>query len=272
MKVIGNTIVKNEGRYLWFALMSVVDYLDKILVWDTGSSDSTVEIIKEVQKRKPGKIEFKEIGEVGEYEFTEARQRMLEESRGDWIFILDGDEVWWEDSIKKIVDKINKNGDRLDLIANPYISVVGDIYHFQEEAAGQYHLLGHTGHLNIRAISKKIPGLHVDKPYGEEGYYDSEGNRIQDRDPKRMIFIEAPYLHFSNIERSDKKLDDAVMQRRKKIRHELGIKFSKDFKYPEVFYLEFPEFLKNPWVKMDNKFLVRSIVETPLRKIKRRIV
>ena len=269
----GNTIVKNEGRYIWFALMSVVDYLDKILVWDSGSCDKTVEIIKEVQKKKKNKIEFKEIGDVDEHSFSIARQKMLEESNCNWLFILDGDEVWWDKSIRIIVETIQKKGDDLDLIVTPFYSVVGDIYHYQEEVAGQYNLAGYKGHLNIRAINRKIPGLHVDKPYGQEGYFDEKGKKIQDGNPKRILFLDEPYMHFSNISRSSLKSgDDMVMQRSGKKRHEIGIQFPKDFKYPEVFNEETPQYVPPPWKPMTPGFRFRSALETPLRKLKRRLM
>lgn len=48
-----HTLVKNEERYLWFAVTSVIDYVDKMLLWDTGSTDRTIQLIKELKKRYP---------------------------------------------------------------------------------------------------------------------------------------------------------------------------------------------------------------------------
>ena len=88
----------------------------------------------------------------------------------------------------------------------------------------------------------------------------------------KAVFLDYPYLHFSNIQRSSfKKADSMVMQRNRKIRHEIGSKFTKDFKYPEVFYKEKPDLVPNPWIAMSNNYRIRAIVETPLRKLKRRI-
>ena len=50
MKIWANTLVRNEERYIWFAAMSVIEHVDKILIWDTGSDDATVMIIKEIKK------------------------------------------------------------------------------------------------------------------------------------------------------------------------------------------------------------------------------
>lgn len=268
----GNCLVKNEDCYLFFALMSAINYLDKILVWDTGSSDSTVEIIKYLQKKFPKKITFKEYGEVDENQFTKVRQKMLDQTQSDWLFLLDGDEVWWRRSINKIVETIHKVGEELDLIVNPTINLVGDIYHFQEEEAGNYEILGKRGHFNIRAINRKIPGLHVKRPYGQEGYFDGEGKHIQKRDSKRIIFLDTPYLHFTHLRRSSvANGDQQVMQRSKKNIFELGESFPEDFKYPEVLHLKRPNIVPNPWSRRSKYFLLRSLINTPLRKLKRRL-
>lgn len=272
MKTIwGNTIVKNEEKYIWFALTSVINYVDKMLVWNTGSTDKTVDIIKLVQRKYKNKIIFKETGSVDENSFTSLRQKMLQETKSDWFLVLDGDEVWWDKSIKKVADTIRKRGDELDLIVTPFYSVIGDIYHYQEEKAGKYELAKRKGHLNIRAINRKIPGLHVDKPYGQEGYFDRKGIAIQNRDPERIYYLNEPYLHFSNIKRSSGAEDRKVMQREKKIRYEIGLKFLKNFKYPEVFHKDKPNPVPSPWETVSTGYKIRAAIETPLRKLKRRL-
>lgn len=271
-KIWGNTIVKNEDKFLWFGLMSVIDFLDKILIWDTDSKDKTIDIIKDVSKRKPGKIIFEKVGSVDEKKFSNLRQKMLEQTKSDWLFVLDGDEVWWEKSIKKVIGKIHETGHKLDLVVTPFYSIVGDIYHYQGKEAGKYNLAGKKGHLNIRAVNRKIPGLHVERPYGQEGFFDHQGKPIQEGDIKRQLFLEAPYLHFSNISRSTgKKGDEQVMQRIKKIRHEIGIEFPSDFVYPEVLHMDIPDFVSTPWKKMSRKFTLKAHLQTPFRKIKRRL-
>lgn len=263
MKIWVNTIVNNEENFIWFAIMSVVDYVDKVLVLDTGSTDRTVEIIKEIIKAKPKKIEFKEVGLVDKYEFTKMRQAMLEESKCDWILILDGDEIWWKDSIKKLVEEINKKGDKIDGVVVPMMVPVGDIYHIQEEAAGQYKLAGRRGHLSLRAI-RKIAGLHVDWPYGKEGFFDKNNKPVQERD--RIIFLNAPYLHVTHLRRSSKK------RRYEKIKYELGQQVKSGFNYPEVFYKSYPSFIPLPWIKISGVKRLFAKTLTPFRKINRRLL
>ncbi len=264
MKIWVNTIVNNEDKFIWFALMSIVDYVEKILVWDTGSTDQTVKIIQAIKKKKKEKIIFKEIGKIDPQEVSALRQKMLEHSNCDWIILLDGDEIWWDASIRKLINKIKSKGQNIDAVVVPVVVPVGDIYHFQEEAAGQYKILGKKGHLNLRAINRKIPGLHVSLPHPQEGYFDRDNILIQER--KGTIFLDSPYLHMTHLKRSSVKRDTD------KFKHELGNKVSAGFKYPEVLYKPFPSPVSSPWVKLSGLLLIKSTLLTPLRKIKRRMI
>ncbi|MCL4416741.1 MAG: glycosyltransferase [Actinobacteria bacterium] len=258
-----NAIVHNEENFIWFSIMSVVDFVDKVLVWDSGSTDKTVEIIKEIIRQKGEKVEFKEVGPVDKNGFTKMRQAMLEQSICDWVLVLDGDEVWWEDSIKQVVREVNDKGEKIEGIVVPMIVPVGDIFHFQEESAGQYQLLGRRGHLSLKLISKKIPGLHVDWPYGKESYLDQDNRLIQER--SKIVFIDKPLLHVTHLKRSNLK------RIYEKFKHELGNLIKEDFVFPEVFYKPYPKIFSSPWIKMSGINLMVAKFLTPLKKIKRRL-
>ena len=273
MKIWAHSLVKNEERYLWFAVRGIIDFVDKVLLWDTGSTDRTLEIIKELKKRYPLKIEFKEVGNVTPEGFTKVSQQMLDETDADWFIIVDGDEVWWDESIKRVVETIEKKGNELELIVNPVVNCVGDIYHYQEEAAGNYQIDGRRGHMNIRAVNCKIPGLHFEKPHGTRGLYDADGMLIQERPHSRRLFLnDAPLMHFTNLIRSSNRGKDLLVPKRDiKLKYELGTPFQKDFFYPEAFFRERPKIIPSPWKKMNAAFCLRALVETPPRRIKRRL-
>lgn len=271
MKIAVHTLVKNEGRFLWFAVASVAPYVDRVLLWDDGSTDNTIKIIAELKEKFGKKIDARLIDK--NTEFKNLRGQMLKETNEDWFLVVDGDEIWWDQSIKAMVREIKKNGKNLESIVVPTINLVGDIYHYQEEAAGRYELAGRKGHLNLRAVNKNIPGLSSDKPHGTWGWTDLAGKMIQYRKNKKIKFLESPYLHASFLQRSDFwQGDKSVPKRAKKLKHEIGISFPLDFYYPEVFFKERPKFIISPWQRIDSGFRNRAMIETPLRKIKRRII
>lgn len=272
-KIWAHTLVKNEERFIWFSVMSVVEHVDKVLIWDTGSTDNTVKIIKEIERKYPNKIIFNEVGDIDIDRFTEVRQEMLNETDSDWFLVVDGDEIWWEESIKKVVDLIKKSGNKIESIVVPTYNLVGDIYHYQEKAAGRYKLAGKFGHYNLRAINRNIPGLKSAKPHGTWGWTDENNRMIQDRSVKKVKFVDAPYVHATFLQRSvNIELDKNVPKRARKLKHELGDSFPLDFYYPEVFFKPRPAFVFPPWRKMDRRYFTKAMFQTPLRKVKRRLI
>jgi glycosyltransferase involved in cell wall biosynthesis len=105
-----HTLIKNESKWLWYSVSSVINHIDKLLLWDTGSTDKTREIINELIRKYPDKIEFKEVGNVDPKRFTTIRQQMLDATKSDWFLIVDGDEIWWNDSIAEVTRFINRHG------------------------------------------------------------------------------------------------------------------------------------------------------------------
>ncbi|MBM4309052.1 MAG: tetratricopeptide repeat protein, partial [Deltaproteobacteria bacterium] len=78
-------IVRNEEENLARSLMSIKSVMDEMIVIDTGSQDRTKEIARAFG------------AQVFDYEwtedFSEARNFSLSKAKGEWIFILDADEV-----------------------------------------------------------------------------------------------------------------------------------------------------------------------------------
>lgn len=275
MSIWANTLVQNEDRYLWYSVGSVINYVDKVLIWDTGSTDNTLKVIQELKLRYPHKILFKEVGNVSPQEFTNVRKQMLSETKSDWMMILDGDEVWWDDSIRSLTSEIATNGNKYDSVVSNYINLVGDIYHSQPENAGKYKIKSKEGFFTIRAMNKnKIKGLNIDKPHGQQGFYDSKRRLIQERSGDDMYFIDKPsFLHFTNLQRSNSRnMDLKVPKRGFKLKHEIGNTFPGDFYYPEVFFKKRPKIVQSVWKSMNKFFYIRALIETPLRKIKRTLL
>ncbi len=272
MKIWAHTLVKNEARRLWYSVSSVINHVDKLLLWDAGSTDGSIEIEKELAKKYPDKIIFKSRLQKTAEEFTGVRQEMLDETESDWFLMLDADEIWFEDSIKKVIGTIKNEGESIESVVVQTINLVGDIFHFQEEAAGRYKFGDKVGHYNLRAIKRNIPGLHSKGAHGVWGWADGDGKMIQDRDSDKLKFVDVPYLHATFLPRGGERSNDLeVIKRAKKLKYEIGKPFPLDYYYPEVFFENKPDFISSPWEAMSGYFETRAFFETPLRKIKRRL-
>ncbi len=87
-------IVKDAAKSLEISLASVAQYVNEIIVVDTGSTDSTVE----VAKRFGAKI----FHETWQNDFATPRNVALREAKGDWILFLDADEFFAKDTSKNL--------------------------------------------------------------------------------------------------------------------------------------------------------------------------
>lgn len=85
MKISLAMIVKNEAEVLEECLRSVKNLVDEIIVVDTGSEDATIEIAKNMGAKVH---EFQWCND-----FSIARNFASEQCSGDWILVLDADEV-----------------------------------------------------------------------------------------------------------------------------------------------------------------------------------
>lgn len=278
MKIAAQTIVKNEARFVWYSIMSVISYVDIFRVWDTGSNDGTKEIIEEIKKTKEAKaLDIFEYNEypVSDYDEEKARGEALRVHKSgpeEWFIVVDGDEIWWDSSIARLTQAIRNHSEEYESLIVPTVNLVGDMYHYQEKNAGQYLLKGKKGHYALRAVNLRIPGLKSLGKHGQWGWVDGGNQMIQYRNQEKIIYVNAPYLHTTFLQRAGTIIQDKeVLKRSGKLKHELGENFPSDFYYPEVFFRPRPNDIASPWASMDVNFKFNALFQTPLRKIKRRI-
>lgn len=92
-------IVKDEEQHLASCLESVQGLIDEIVMMDTGSTDRTLEIARQFHSR---------IFEVPwQDDFALARNESLKQATGDWILILDADEVLSVEEQGQILEAVN---------------------------------------------------------------------------------------------------------------------------------------------------------------------
>ncbi|EKD94487.1 MAG: glycosyltransferase [uncultured bacterium] len=267
MEISAHLVVKNEENFVWYSVMSVIDYVDKLLIWDTGSTDNTLNIIEKINNPK---IILKKLSPIN-FDEGKIRQLMLDATKSDWFIVLDADEIWWDGSIQLVTETIRNEGHQLESIVVPTVNMIGDMFHFQGNDAGRYELAGKVGHFGLRAINRKIPGLHGQGEHGVFMWADQNQTKIESRDQKKIKFLDASYIHTTHLKRSDTlEGEKEVYKRAKKLKYEIGIEVPKDFYYPEVFFRTRPDFIKSPWETPDPKYKFIASIETPLKKFRRR--
>ena len=93
-------IVKNEEKFLPQCLESVKDYVDEMIIVDTGSTDRTVEIAQS--------FGAKIYHHPWENNFSKHRNQSISYATGDWLFFIDADEKLDKETVHLLREAVTK--------------------------------------------------------------------------------------------------------------------------------------------------------------------
>lgn len=111
-------IVKNEEDVLGRCLASVKHFVDEIIIVDTGSTDSTVEIAK----KYGAKIFYYK----WDNSFSNARNCALEKAEKDWILIMDADDEFEKEDTNKLLKLTKDKNSKTNVYFMQTLSYSGD--------------------------------------------------------------------------------------------------------------------------------------------------
>lgn len=192
-------ITKNEESLLSQALSSVQSLVDEIVIVDTGSNDTTLEIAK--------KYNSKIINFNWTDDFSAARNASIENATGDWILVIDADEL----IAKRDHETIRQ------LISSSH---------------SEMYMLIQTTYCQDNAVFGWVPNL-LNEPegHGYSGYYESPLVRLFKNKPEIRFKgrIHEHVVH-SNLKVKEVKTDVRIHHYGKVAINETAIK-SKDLLY-----------------------------------------
>lgn len=247
MNLTVHMIVYNEENWIYYAINSILPYAEKLIIFDTGSTDKTVATIKLC---KSPKIVFEEKGSADKKRMIGLRNAQIARTETDWFMILDGDEVYPDSTIKTICQTINRAPADLYGIYLRNHMCVGDVFHKMPERYGKYELCKERGHLNLR-FYRKMSDWRWRGEYPLEYYGGMNGKTINKMCDK-LQFVDGYYWHLSFLKRSS-------IEGRNNIKYHLGEKIKNEL--PKVF-----DGSVLPRRSID--YVARSLLDTPLRFFK----
>lgn len=138
-------VVKNEEEYLPFSIRSVYDAVREIVVVDNGSTDHTVESINGFSKVK--------LYSSDETSFSSLRNFALSKITGDWVLVVDADEVFYDD-LKERLPELVSDG-TVDAYTCWFYQLMRSYYYMQNRSDRdpvfkKIHLV------------RNVPGLHYE--------------------------------------------------------------------------------------------------------------
>lgn len=182
-------IVKDEEAVLERCLTSVKDYVDEIIIVDTGSTDATMEIASRFTNQL---YSFEWIND-----FSAARNESLKHARGKWILVLDADEYFEESEIRKLRGLLSTMEPEPHLVYNlTIVSLIGEKHNFST----------HEGTVG-RVFGNRLD-IHYVRPIHEQPFSARPGIRMQSANLPVRVFhsgyveetIRAKNKHQRNLE------------------------------------------------------------------------
>lgn len=260
-KITAHCVIKNEDKWIWYALNSILPYVEQVLVFDTGSTDKTAEIVKLINSPK---IIFEEKGPVDREGLVKLRQEQIDRTKTEWFLILDGDEIWPKLQMEKLIKQVNLVPDNIIALFNRTRNCIGDIYHYLPDSSGNYDIAGIRGNLNTRLIRKKLD-LKVTGVYPDE-YYGDKNGPVQ-KQKANLMFVDCWYLHTTFLQRSSLGSKTSGSLGKQKV-WEKGLNMKKG-ELPEVLKITRSEVINNPFVKRSFSYELLASMFAPFIYIKR---
>jgi glycosyltransferase involved in cell wall biosynthesis len=103
----------NGAKYIKELLDSILCQLseqDEVLISDDDSTDDTLNIIREINDKRITIFNHKEESISSKYIFakiTKNFENALSHAKGNYIFLVDQDDVWLEDKVEKVINRFN---------------------------------------------------------------------------------------------------------------------------------------------------------------------
>lgn len=139
-------ITKNAGDFLEFSMKSVAPYVDEIIVVDDNSTDRTLKIAR--------KYGAKIINGTFNGDKKKQRQKYLDVAKGEWIFVIDDDEVYKQEELEWLVNWMrSKESDKYLVVRQPFL-------HFWKTP--EKIIKGHMWNMRLERIFRNIDGLKYD--------------------------------------------------------------------------------------------------------------
>lgn len=243
MSLTVHCMLKNEEIFAVYAIESVINYVEQVIVFDTGSTDQTVARIKTLAAKYPNKLVFEEKGPCTAQKHTELRQEMLNRTHTEWFMILDGDELWTEQGITEAVEVTKTT--IANCILAPFYLCVGDIWHYSNR--GKYKYDGMSVHALAR-LFRVGPDISWNLgPYGQSDFVkDKFGNLIR---PGNYVMLQNKYWHTSALVRSSRDHEVGLGRHKQVITYSLKI-IGEGWRIREPLpqVLEVAKFPRLPWV------------------------
>ena len=155
-KISALMCVRNEATYIKTSIMSIIDFVDEIVVFDNHSTDDTVDVITN-QLINSSEIIYKNkirlISSPVQLYIDDAYNAAKKEIKTEWMIKWDGDYIAYS-TIKTLLDVRMSN--KCDCVAYYVLDLIGDFHHVNIHSKYKQHniFLCKTNHVSFSSNDK----------------------------------------------------------------------------------------------------------------------
>lgn len=201
----------NDENWLAYSLQSLSGFFNKFVIYDVGSSDRSKEIIDWFVQKEKNYVDFV----VRYLPFVEPsvqgvfRNSMIAEADSEWYWLVDSDEIYNPDDIRKVIKHMSKDHPHGDLI-KPYGLVRRVEVTEKWDGRG---LMSGTGAFNAYGLeeNRKHHRVYHRTAFWKGPHPGEEPAKYQQKDSTEFWIPDVTCYHFHNTSRSSK---DAEVPRR----------------------------------------------------------
>jgi glycosyltransferase involved in cell wall biosynthesis len=147
MSIGGICVVRNEQNFIYYALKSILPFVNGMVVIDNCSTDRTVAEIK-----RAGVDPLVMEGTV-----AELRNKAADIVDCDWVWWIDGDEVWPTEEAEKVVRYTDRyaEDESVSILQPRLLRFIGDRFHY--DRCTVYSMPRIYKHKDVRMYGKSFP-------------------------------------------------------------------------------------------------------------------
>ena len=244
--ITAHCVIRNEDIWIWYVIQAVLPYFDKIIIFDTGSEDKTLEILDTIKSDKITLIKKpKLMGLEFQAKFNEYRNEQIDMTTTDWWFLLDGDEIFSSQAIKEMIERLPTIDKKWTTLSVRMKYMVEHLHRVATSDVVESYKFVRTGaHRWAYGYGQIVLGFpQPRKEHRLAHWYKREG-------------WDFDCFHVTLLQRSSSCDEEVYQRKHRQMRSKFGKLYSGKFgysgPYPEVFYRnDLPDVVKkiNPYIE-----------------------
>src|SRR3990167_9872670 len=177
-KITSNTLVKWSTPFIGLSLKRVLPYIDQMVITISKKADeATKNEIDKISKNSKVEVYWEDVSKIGQ--LTDVQNEQLKVSMGDWIWLVEDDDLWPEEDLENCLKELTEEKDGITI--NPF--QLTDYEHYDFNKRKKFY---------PKFFKKE--GAYFDRPFPRNCIFNQRG-MISDKAGMKVKRVPYHYFH-----------------------------------------------------------------------------